>query len=68
MKYIRLYDTEDEFVEDLFSNNVTMPRLVVTADTKKSFYGRVKDFIMVDPSEEAYLGFDENTIALFETF
>ena len=68
MKYIKLYKTEDAFVEDLFDGTLPLPRVCWAEDTDKYFYGEISDFIKVDSKEQTLLGIDEDTFIILNTF
>lgn len=57
MKYIRLFNKQSDFVEELTNKRLRIPRLVYVKDTRRVVFGKMPEsFIKIDDKENFYLG------------
>lgn len=67
MEFLRCYKTQSDFVEDLINNDLPDIRIVYIEDENKTMFGKMLEaFILVNKTENAFLGDDMDSFVVFD--
>ena len=66
MKYLRLFDIEDKYVDELLEDKLVLPRVVHIKEGRQNIFGEPKEsFILVDEDNNLLFGdYEDNLITL----